>query len=77
MSVAAILHPMMALPQVYAIYSTHSAGQVSLITWLLFSLIGVVFLGYALVDNIKPLIVTQLLWFIMDAIIVAGILLYS
>lgn len=38
---------------------------------------AVVFLAYALVHKIKPLIVTQVLWFIVDAVIVLGIFLYN
>jgi len=77
MAVVAILHPLMAGPQIYDIYTNQSAADVSLTTWFLFSLMGVVFLAYALVHKIKPLIVTQILWFLVDGIIVAGIVLYS
>lgn len=77
MSFAAIIHPMTAIPQVYAIYSTGDVSGVSLWTWVGFMLLGLIFLAYGIVHNIKPFIVTQLLWFIVDFLVVIGILMYS
>ena len=76
MSVAAIIHPMTAIPQVYQIYSTQDVSGVSLWTWLGFMTLGLIFLAYGLVHKIKPFIVTQVLWFIVDFLVVIGILLY-
>jgi uncharacterized protein with PQ loop repeat len=76
MNVVSILHPMTALPQVYSIYNTHNVSGISLLTWLLFMAIGAVFLAYGLVHKIKPLILLQVLWFIIDAAVVTGVILY-
>jgi MtN3 and saliva related transmembrane protein len=77
MSVAAVIHPLTATPQVIKIYQTQSAEGVSLMTWVLFMALGVVFLAYGIVHRIKPFIVTQVLWFIIDLLIVIGIFLYA
>ena len=77
MNVAAIVHPLMALPQVYTIYSTQETGNVSLLTWFGFMLLGSVFLAYGIVHRIRPLIVTQVLWFIVDFLVVLGVVLYG
>lgn len=77
MNVAAVIHPLSALPQVYAIYSAHNVTGVSLWTWLGFMLIGLVFLAYGIVHKIKPFIVTQVLWFVVDFLVVVGVLMYS
>ena len=76
MAVVAVIHPLTATPQVYQIYSTQSVEGVSLLTWLGFMVLGAVFLAYGVVHKIKPFIVTQVLWFVIDFLIVAGILLY-
>lgn len=76
MMIASIIHPLTALPQVYMIYSTQSAEGVALSTWFGFMLLGFIFLAYGIVHKIKPFIVTQILWFTIDALIVIGILLY-
>lgn len=77
MMVAAFIHPLTAMPQVYAIYATQDATGVSLATWLGFMVLGLVFLSYAIVHKIKPMIVTQVLWYVVDLLIVIGVLLYG
>ncbi len=77
MVVAAVLHPLMTLPQVIKIYSTQSAKDLSLLTWVMYFMLGLIFLLYALAHKIKPLIVTQVLWGLMDGAIFIGILLYG
>lgn len=76
MSVAAVLFPLMALPQVYEIYSKHNVAGVSLLSWVAFMALGLIFLAYGILHKIKPFIVTQILWFIIDFLMVGGILLY-
>lgn len=76
MSATAVVHPLTASPQVYQIYTTHDVSGVSLLTWLGFMALGLIFLAYGLVHKIKPLIITQILWFIMDFLVVYGTLLY-
>lgn len=76
-NVAAVVHPLTALPQVYDIYSTHNVAGISLWTWLGFMFIGFVFLAYGLAHRLKPIILTQLLWFIVDAMVIIGVLLYK
>jgi uncharacterized protein with PQ loop repeat len=76
MSAAAVIHPLTATPQVYSIYSTHNVSGVSLWTWLGFMTLGLIFLAYGILHKIKPFIVTQVLWFIVDFLIVTGVVLY-
>lgn len=76
MGLAAVVHPLSAVPQVYQIYSTHNVAGISLLTWFSFMLLGLVFLFYGILHNIKPFIVTQVLWFIVDGLVVLGVLLY-
>lgn len=76
MNIVAIIHPLMAVPQVYQIYATQNVAGVSLLTWLGFMLMGGVFLAYGIVHNLRPIIMTQVLWFAVDFLVVVGILLY-
>jgi uncharacterized protein with PQ loop repeat len=77
MIVVSIIHPLTAVPQAIKIYATHDAKSLSLATWLMFIMIGVVFLIYAVTHKIKPLILNQLIWFAVDVTITIGILLYG
>lgn len=77
MMLVSVVHPLTAIPQAVDIYANQSAVNVSLTTWLSFMLIGFIFLAYALVHRIKPMIVNQILWFAVDLVIVIGIMLYG
>lgn len=76
MSIAAVIHPLTAVPQVYAIYTTHNVSGVSLWTWLGFMTLGLIFLAYGILHKIKPFIITQVLWFIVDFLVVIGVFLF-
>jgi len=76
MTVAAVVHPLTAVPQVVKIYTSHDVSGVSIWTWLGFMALGLVFLAYGLAHQLKPFILTQILWFIVDTLVVVGILLY-
>jgi uncharacterized protein with PQ loop repeat len=77
MMIASIVHPITALPQVIQIYDSQNASGVSLLTWLGFMTIGLIFLSYGIVHRLKPLIINQVLWFIVDFLVVIGVVLYS
>jgi uncharacterized protein with PQ loop repeat len=76
MSVAAVAHPLMALPQVWLIYSTHQVEGLSLFMWVAWLALGLVFLTYGLAHLLKPYILMQVLWVIVDLLVITGILLY-
>jgi uncharacterized protein with PQ loop repeat len=77
MSAASIIHPLTAAPQVYKIYSTQVVDGISILTWLGFMTLGLIFLAYGILHRIKPFIVTQILWFIVDLLVVIGVIIYS
>lgn len=76
MMVAAIIHPLMTTPQVIQIYTTHDVSGISLLTWFGYMTLGIIFLTYALAHKLRPIIITQVLWFAMDVLVVGGVLLY-
>ena len=43
MGVAAFIQPLTATPQLWSIYSTHNVSGVSVLTWALFMVFGLVF----------------------------------
>ncbi len=74
---AGVLQPMMTIPQVYKIYSTQDASGVSLITWVGYALLGLVFLVYGIMHDLKPIWITQIIWFSLQVLVVIGILMYG
>lgn len=76
MSVAAIAHPLMALPQVIQIYATKQVAGLSIFMWVAWLALGMVFLLYGLAHRLKPYILMQVLWVVIDLLVISGILLY-
>ena len=62
------------LPQVATIYTNESAQDVSLITWIGYTFVGVWWLFYGLERNVHPMIVSSTLHIIVDIIVVYGII---
>lgn len=77
MMVVSVIQPFASVPQIIEIWTTQSAAGVSIWTWLGFAGIGVVTLYYAILHKLKPLIINQIIWFVLDALVVLGIVLYG
>lgn len=74
---AGVIQPLITVPQIITIYGNQSAQDVSLLTWIGYLLFGVIFLVYGLAFKLKPIWVGQIIWVIMQLIVVAGIVLYA
>ena len=77
MYVVAFAYPLTTIPQIITIFSNQSAKDVSLTSWILYAVCAAVTLLYALSYKLKPLIVEGVLWTLMYAAVIAGILLYQ
>ena len=69
--------PLFELPQAYTIYVNHNAHNVSFYTWGFFLIDNVVWLIYGVKRKMAPLVVTSILYFIIELSVVIGILKYS
>jgi uncharacterized protein with PQ loop repeat len=72
-----IATPLFELPQAWDIYSTHSAQDVSITTWGFFWFVNIAWIIYALRNKLRILVVTYLLYAVIEMAIVVGIILYS
>lgn len=75
--VAGVLQPLMTVPQVWKVYSTQTASGLSIWTWAGYSILGLAFLAYGLAHHLKPVWITQILWFTLQVSVVIGILIYG
>lgn len=75
--IAALVQPLLTIPQIAHIYSNQSAQDVSLATWLGYLFFGIVFLVYGFVFKLRPIFYGQLIWVTMQTITVIGILIYD
>jgi len=74
--VAGTIGPFTVLPQIYTIFSTHSAKGVSLATWSLIFIVTFPWILYGLAHKDKSIIVSFILWEVVNLTVVAGVLLY-
>lgn len=75
---AALCGPFSAVPQIAEIwFIDRSAHGVSLTTWLLFFFMSAIWLWYGISRRDRPLIISNGLWLIGEAIIIAGAIHYD
>lgn len=74
--VAGIIGPFTVLPQIYTIFSTQSAAGVSLATWASIFIVTFPWILYGVAHKDKSIIVSFILWEVVNLAVVIGVLLY-
>lgn len=69
--VAAYVYPLSGLPQLILVYKGEVSG-VSIASWLGFACFSTLFLIYGIMHKIKPMIITNFAWLVLDLFIVFG-----
>lgn len=72
-----LIGPIASVPQAVEIYSGLDAQGVSLISWAFFIVTNGSLLVYSIVHKLPALIVSNILWVVIEVVVVVGILLYS
>jgi uncharacterized protein with PQ loop repeat len=71
---AAIIGPIMTLPQVYTIWVLKITAGVSALAWATYGLLSLIYVWYGIIHKEKPIIFGSLIWVILDILIVVGVL---
>jgi MtN3 and saliva related transmembrane protein len=74
--IVGVIGPFTVLPQIYTIFSTHSANGVSLATWALIFIVTFPWILYGIAHKEKSIIVSFILWEAVNLAVVIGVLLY-
>ena len=75
--IVGVIGPLLTIPQIYRIWFYQEAAGVSLVTWSGFVVVAVFWLMYGLLHKEKPLIMTYILWIVLQGIVVAGVVVYG
>lgn len=75
--VAALLGPATTIPQIYQIYSTRSAEDISISAWLGFSVYSAFWIVYGIVHRDVPLTLANLLWTVLQLMVMVGAILWG
>lgn len=70
------LQPFFTVPQIFMIVESQDASSISLITWVTYDVASVVLLIYGLKHKLRPIIVAQVLWLIVQTILIALLFIY-
>lgn len=74
---AGTIGPLMAIPQLYKIYSSQDASGISFISFTAYAFFNVMWVIYGVLHKEKPIIIVYILWFIMNTSVATGVLLYN
>ncbi|MGI0102795.1 MAG: PQ-loop domain-containing transporter [Nitrosotalea sp.] len=74
---AGVVGPFTILPQVYEIFSTKNASGVSLTSWILMFVVTLPWIFYGMAHKEKSIVVSFILWEVVNLFVIAGILMYS
>ncbi|HET7060181.1 MAG TPA: hypothetical protein VFH99_02590 [Candidatus Saccharimonadales bacterium] len=75
--VVGVIGPFTVLPQTYSIFTNKSAAGVSLATWTLIFIVTFPWILYGLAHKEKNIIVSFILWEVVNLSVVIGVLLYG
>jgi len=75
--VTGLVGPFTALPQVVSIWMSHQATGVSLWSSVGFAMVSGIWLAYGIVLRQGPIVLSSLLWIVLELAIVSGIWRYG
>ncbi len=73
----AVIMPLTTLPQLIKLYTSHNAGGLSLLMWILYTIGVVPFLLFGITHDVKQLVVLNTLWLFVNVLMISGIMMYS
>lgn len=73
----AVVMPLSNYPQISKLYSTHVTSGLSIETWFMYLFFGFIPLAYAILNNIRPLVISNVLWTIVNLMMIYGIARFS
>jgi len=74
--VVGALGPLATIPQVYTIFAHHDSSGISVFSWSAYVLFDIVWLTYGIVHKEKVLIFANILWIVVNGLIVIGAIKY-
>lgn len=74
---AAIVEPLFSLPQAILVYRQHSASDISILAWVGFEAMTLIWIWYAIVHKERTILVYQALYFVIDGSILVAAIAYG
>lgn len=74
---AGVVGVIMTFPQIWLIYFEKTAVGLSVVSWISYWVIGMVWLLYGIIHKERPIIVINAIWFFLHLSIIIGIFMYG
>ncbi|MEI6228833.1 MAG: hypothetical protein WCP11_02315 [Candidatus Saccharibacteria bacterium] len=75
--VVAVIEPLITLPQAYIIFHNQDASDISLLSWIGYDLMTIIWVWYAWVNKEKVVFIYQALFFITNTLVIIGAIIYG
>jgi len=75
--IAGIAGPFTVIPQIYQIFHTQNASGVSVTSWALLTVVTLPWVFYGIAHKDKVIIVSFILWEVVNILVVIGAFMYS
>lgn len=72
----ALASPLSLVPQVVQVFVQHNVAGLSITTWFLLTATNALWAGYGVVHKLRPLMLSSLLFALLDGMVVFGALYY-
>lgn len=69
-----VIMPLTQIPQIVTLYTTKVTTGISLETWIMYFFLCLIPIAYGVVYKLPPLIISNILWTIVNVVVIAGIL---
>lgn len=73
----AVVGPLANISQIIKIYGEMDAEGVSLTSWCMYAVFNIIWIVYGIVHKEKTILLAHILWFLTQAVVVIGIILYG
>ncbi len=73
---AALLTPVVTIPQAYQIFAVKSSAGVSVVSWICFASANIVWTIYGVVHKEKPIIISNIANFFINIVVIVAALMY-
>ena len=75
--IAAVIEPIITIPQVMIIFRTKTAAGVSLVSWIGYEILTAVWVWYGIVHKDKLILLYQGLFLIVQGAVIVGAIIYG
>jgi len=72
----AIIGPLMSLPQLLEVYMNKNADNIAFLSWASWAFFNLFWLAYGIAHKDKPIIITYILWLIVNTMMAVSVLIF-